>query len=80
MLRPTAIDVQVQENYRLQILFDNDEIRLFDVKPYLDDPFFAPIANPHVFRTVTTNALTVEWLGEIDICPDELYYNSVPIN
>lgn len=22
-------------------------------------------------------SVTVEWLNEIDICPDELYYNSV---
>lgn len=71
------IEVRALEDYKLQILFDNKEERIFDVKPYLSDPFFAPIANPHIFKTVKTNALTVEWLGEIDICPDELYYNSV---
>ena len=28
---------------------------------------------------VKINPLTIEWAGGIDICPDELYYNSMPI-
>ncbi len=65
-------------NYILKITFDNNEIRLFDVKPYLSDNYFAPIANRDVFNSVKTTPLSIEWMGEIDICPDELYYNSIP--
>jgi hypothetical protein len=36
MLRPKAIDVKPCPDYCLLITFNNDEKRLFDVKPYLD--------------------------------------------
>ncbi|GHU24805.1 hypothetical protein FACS1894172_08770 [Spirochaetia bacterium] len=65
------------EYYKLLITFDNDENRIFDVSPYLEDTYFAPIKNLAVFRSVKINPITIEWLNEIDICPDELYYNSV---
>jgi hypothetical protein len=67
------------EKYQLLITFNNNEQRIFDVSPYLDDKFFAPLRNIALFNLVTINPLTIEWPGEIDICPDELYYNSMPI-
>lgn len=73
------IAVIAKENYILEILFDNKEKKLFDVKPYLEDDYFSPLKNVNCFYSVRTNELTVEWDGEIDICPDELYFNSVAI-
>ena len=73
------MEVKVLEEYRLLITFDNNERRIFDVAPYLSDDFFAPLRNVSVFRTARINPITVEWSGGIDICPDELYYNSRPI-
>ena len=64
-------------NYLL--VFDNIEDRIFDVKPYLNDDYFKALKNKAIFNTVKTNELTLEWIGEIDICPDELYYHSIPI-
>jgi len=72
------IDVKPLEPYRLFITFNNKEQRIFDVAPYLSDSFFAPLRNTTIFQTVKINLLTVEWAGGIDICPDELYYNSTP--
>ena len=69
-------EVKPLDNYRLLITFDNRERRIFDVTPYLSDSFFAPLSNPAIFTTARINPLTVEWAGGIDICPDELYYNS----
>ena len=73
------VKVKTLEDYKLQILFDNNEERIFDVTPYLTDSYFEPLSNPQVFKTAKINDITVEWLGEIDICPDELYYNSTEI-
>ena len=33
-MRPKAIDVKVLNNYELEILFNNNERKIFDVKPY----------------------------------------------
>ena len=73
------IDVKPLEQYRLLITFDNNERRVFDVAPYLSDSFFAPLKTMAVFQSVKTTPLTIEWAGGIDMCPDELYYNSTPV-
>ena len=70
------IEVKPLGQYRLLITFDNHERRIFDVEPYLSDDFFAPLRNQAIFRSVKINPITVEWACGIDICPDELYYNS----
>jgi hypothetical protein len=72
------IDVRPLPQYRLLITFDHEEQRIFDVVPYLSDSYFAPLRNMAIFNSVKTNPLTVEWAGGIDMCPDELYYNSTP--
>jgi hypothetical protein len=46
--------------------------------PYLEDACFFSLRSPTVFSTVRVKGLTVEWMGGIDICPDELYENSLP--
>ncbi len=74
------VDVKALEPYRLLVTFDNNEQRIFDVAPYLGDSFFAPLSNTAVFKSVRLNPLTVEWAGGIDICPDELYCNSTPVD
>lgn len=71
------VDVKPFEKTKLLITFDNNEQRVFDVKPYLSDSFFAPLSNPFVFAAVKVSPVSIEWPGGIDICPDELYYNSV---
>ena len=77
MLRPTAISVHPLEDYFLRVSFDNGETRDFDVKPYIRGNWYRALANLAYFKSVFTNGYTVEWPDGQDICPDELYYNSV---
>ena len=77
MVSHSPVYVKPLDDYRLLLRFENKEERIFDVKPYLKDNYFSPLRSKAIFRTVKTNQLTVEWIGNIDICPDELYYNSV---
>jgi len=79
MIRPKAISVKPHENYTLLITFDNNEKKIFDVKPYLEFKPFNELRNPILFNTVKPGGLSIEWLHGQDICPDELYYNSVSI-
>ena len=79
MLRPKAINVEPQPDYCLLVTFSNNEKRLFDVKPYLDFGPFKELKNPAYFNMVRLGGLSIEWLHGQDICPDELYYNSVQV-
>lgn len=79
MLRPTAVEVKVMENYLLQIKFDNGEEKLFDAASLIIRKPYLPLKDISVFKTAHANGITVEWSGEIDICPDELYYGSTEL-
>ena len=73
-----SVDVKPISGYRLLITFDNEEQRIFDVTPYLSDSFYTPLRNPAIFQPAKINPLTIEWSGGIDMCQDELFYNSKP--
>lgn len=77
MLRPTAKNAVALPDYKLRIQFDNGEIKIFDVKPYIKGNWYSELADPSYFKSVTTNGYSVEWANGQDLCPDELYFNSV---
>ncbi len=76
MLRPTAKEVSARENYILDIVFDNGEEKLFDVKPYIKGTWYGMLEDRAYFSAVRTDGYSVVWPEGQDICPDELYYNS----
>ena len=80
MTRPRAIDVTVEQDYCLLVTFSNKEKRIFDVKPYFGFKPFDELRNPVLFSTVKPAGLSIEWIHGQDICPDDLYHNSVPVN
>lgn len=75
-MRPKAIDVKVLKDYELEILFDNNEKRVFDVKPYFKFKIFEKLKDSNKFENVKISGLSIEWENGADICPDELYNNS----
>jgi hypothetical protein len=77
---PYAVKVEAMPDYCLLITFDNGEEKLFDVKPHLEHPAFKELRIIPLFKRVRIGGLSVEWLRGQDICPDELYYNSIPVN
>lgn len=75
-MRPKAIDVKILKNYELEILFDNKEKKIFDVKPYFKFKIFKELQDIDKFNKVKISGLSIEWENGADICPDELYNNS----
>lgn len=41
--------------------------------------WFGKLKDMKVFDTVRIAGLSVEWSGGQDVCPDDLYYSSVPV-
>jgi len=80
MLRPKAIEVKPLKDYKLYIVFNNGEKRVYNLRDKVNHAFFSSLKDENVFKTVHTNGITVEWDGEVDICPDDLYYNSVVVS
>lgn len=79
-MRPRAIEVKPLEGYRLLIKFNNNEVKVFDVKPYLKYKQYSELKKIEIFNTVKIAGLSIEWSNGVDICPDELYNSSVTVN
>lgn len=77
-MRPKAVEVHPMDDYKLLVKFNNGETKIYDVKPLIKGDWFGQLRNPAFFNTVHIAGLSVEWAGGQDICPDDLYYSSVP--
>ena len=66
-------------DHTIAITFENGELRLFDFKPYLDTPVFAPLVDLDLFQQVRIVHGSLEWPGERDLAYDSLYAESVPL-
>ncbi len=67
------------ENYRLWLRFNTGEAKIFDCKPLLSQPAFAPLSEANVFKDVYIDYGVPVWKdGEIDIAPELLYEKGIP--
>ncbi|MGL5331036.1 MAG: DUF2442 domain-containing protein [Filifactoraceae bacterium] len=70
-------EVKPIENYKLILTFENNEVRLFDMNPYLDKGIFQELKNENIFNAVKVSFDSIEWPNEADIDPETLYEDSV---
>lgn len=73
------IEVEVLEDYQLKLTFDNGEIKIKDMKPYLDKGIFKKLKDKKVFNNVKIKYGTISWENDIDMCADSLYATSKTI-
>ena len=78
-MTPKAIQVYPLPDYRLFLTFDNGEQKIYNVKPLIRGKWYAELMDIHYFNTVKIAGLSVEWERGHDICPDDLYENSISI-
>ena len=75
-----VVAVRANEDFSLDLKFNDGSVRRFDVKPYLDYGVFTELKNIHYFKQVRIAFGTVQWPHEQDISPETLYLESVPID
>ena len=64
------------ENYELELEFDSNEARTFDVKPYLDRGIFTQLKDRAYFQQVRLFLDSITWPNGQDFDPDHLYLES----
>jgi len=74
-MRPSIISVVGKPNKILELEYSNGEIRLFDVKPYIEGSWFGELNDDSYFNAVhiVNNGRGIEWSNGQDIAPHELY-------
>ena len=74
-----VISVWPRPDFQLELEFQNGERRRFYVRPLLSMKPWTRIASPAVFELARVDYGTVVWPGEVDIAPETLYEESVPL-
>lgn len=74
-----VVSVQARPEYQLDFEYQNDERRRFDMRPLLIMKPWSRISSVGLFECVRVGYGTVVWPGEIDIAPETLYFDSIPI-
>jgi len=75
-MNPRIINVIASNDYTLTLTFTNGEIKIFDMKPYLDKGIFKELKNKSLFNSVKPVLGSVQWKNGQDLCPDTLYLES----
>ncbi|HEC02433.1 MAG TPA: DUF2442 domain-containing protein [Phycisphaerales bacterium] len=66
-----------QPDYKLKIVFTNDEQGIYDCSQLLDFGVFQELRDVKYFNQVTVCDGTVAWPHDQDICPDTIYIDAV---
>ena len=78
-MNPRVKDVIPTSDFLLKITFDNGEIRDFDVRPYLEKGIFIELKDKTIFNSVRPFLGSIQWNNGLDLCPDTLYLDSIPM-
>lgn len=74
-----VVSVKTLSDFKLKLVFDNGEEKIFDMKPYFSDGIFSELTDPKVFATARVVFDSVEWANGADISPIVLYNESIPV-
>lgn len=74
-----AKSIRPLDDYKLRIMFNNGEERIFDFKPLLDMPCYKPLKDVDFFRQVYVDCGTAVWNDIIDIAPETLFEESIKV-
>ena len=69
-------NVKAIENYLLLLKFENNEEKIFDLKPYLNTGKFKELKDEKLFKSVKISFDSIEWDNCLDLDPELLYQES----
>ncbi len=74
-------DVTYLDDYKLKLTFEDNIVKVVDLKTHLDGEIFEPLKNLDYFKSVRVNPDidTIVWSNEDDFSPDFLYEIGVKV-
>lgn len=74
-----VVSAKANDDFTLDIRFNDGSFKRFDAKPYLDYPVFRELKDLNRFKNIKIVFGTVQWENEQDISPETLYLESKEI-
>ena len=75
-MNPRIKNVKPNPDYTLTLTFSNAEVKVFDMKPYLEIGIFKELKDRSLFNSVKPFLGSIQWKNGQDLCPDTLYLES----
>jgi len=76
-MNPQVIGVEPQTDHKILLTFDNKEVRVFDMSPYIEKSnFFKQLEDEEYFKTVRVSLGSIQWKNGQDLSPYTLYSKS----
>lgn len=75
-MNPRIRAVKPNDDYTLTLTLANDEVKVFDVSPYLNIGVFRELKDMRLFNSVKPFLGSIQWQNGQDFCPDTLYLES----
>ena len=75
-MHPRVKSVKPNSDHTITLIFENNEKKVFDMKPYLDKGVFRELRDMGLFNSVTPCLGSIKWKNGQDLCPDTLYLES----
>jgi hypothetical protein len=74
-----VVAVTANDDFTLDLTFDDGSLKRFDATPYLDYEFFRELKDASYFKQVRLAFGTVQWPHEQDISPETLYLEGIAV-
>ena len=68
-----VVTATANDDFTLDIRFDDGSLKRFNVLPYLEFPVFRDLKDLNYFKDIRIAFGTVQWRHEQDISPDTLF-------
>ena len=77
-ITPDIMEVRALNDYFIYLKFKTGEEKVFDMKKYVDKmEYYKNLKARAYFENVKVRGETVEWENGEDVCPENLYYDSI---
>ncbi len=78
MITPDVVDVKALDERYIYVRFEDGKEKVYDMKSLIETiKFYEKLRNKEYFKLVKPRYDTVEWPNGEDVCPENLYYDSV---
>lgn len=77
-ITPRIVEVKVLEKYYIYLKFKTGEEKVYDMASCIDEiDYYKNLKNRSYFMNIKPRGCTVEWENGEDVCPENLYYDSI---